>query len=347
MKIRLKYNKVNNKDIALITGNIAKLYEEGIPFIIIFKLIRELPLSREYKDSIYSIEEIIHNGGTLEEAFKTKQELYSDFFTSIVGIGEKTGKISDVLKVLESYNSRIVSIKRIALNAVTYPIILMSVLVLLFLFMVIVMIPNFVDIYISMGKEIPQIFKFSLIFSKVLTQKPLLAIIYLFSWGIFIPYLIIGKLCKKSLLNIMTKVSLYRTFTEYVAILLISVVIRSGINLSTGLSYCGKVKLINKSSNKIEQINKDIIKGKTLTESMIKSGIFSKYTLAHIKLGEETGTLGNKVQLLENELFESIILKINRLVENLQPFMIVLIGIIILSFILTFITPISNVMDVL
>lgn len=347
MKIKLNYRIVNNKDIALISGNMAKLYEEGIPFTIILKLLRELPLTKEYKESINDIEKIVQNGGTLEEAFKSHKELFTDFFSSIVGIGEKTGKIAEVLTVLEFYYSKRVSIRKVIINACTYPIILITAVLFLFLFMIIVLVPSFSDIYIAMGRDIPKICKFMLEINKVIINKPIIALIYLIIWGVLIPYFLISKVFKYRINNLLFKIPLYKRFNEYIVVLLLSIVIKSGINLSVGLDYCTTVKFLSKNSDRIKQINTDIVKGKTLTEAMGNSGIFSNYTLAHIKLGEETGTLDGKISLLEKELFENILFKINRVVENIQPFMIIVIGILVLSFILTFITPLFNVMDAL
>lgn len=345
MKIKLNRKRLNNKDVSLISGNMAKLYEEGIPFTTILTLLRELPLTKDYKESINDIEEIIQNGGSLEEAFKSHSEIYSDFFSSIVGIGEKTGKITEVLTVLEFYYSKRASISKVIINACTYPVILITSVLFLFLFMIIVIIPSFSDIYISMGQEIPKVCKIMIDINDVITNKPILALIYLIVWGALIPYLLISKVFKCSINRLLFKIPLYKRFNEYIIVLLMSIVIKSGINLSVGLYYCTEVKLLSKNSNKIKQINKDIVKGKTLTEAMENSLIFSRYTLAHIKLGEETGTLDGKISLLEKELFENIVFKINRMVENIQPFMIIVIGILILSFILTFITPLFNVMD--
>lgn len=345
MKIKLNYKIVNNKDIALISGNIAKLYEEGISFTTILALLKELPLTKEYKECIYDIEKIVQNGGTLEEAFKSHKELFPEFFSSIVGIGEKTGKITEVLTSLESYYSKRVSIRKVIVNACAYPILLIIGVFFLFIFMIIVLIPSFSDIYISMGKDIPKICEIMLGFNEIITKKPVIAIIYLLAWGALIPYLLINKVFKSKISNLLFKIPLYKGFNEYITVLLISIVIKSGINLSTGLEYCTRVNILNKSSDRIKEINREIVKGKTLTEAMRNSSMFSEYTLAHIKLGEETGTLDGKITLLEKELFETIVFKINRIVSNIQPAMIIAIGILILSFILTFITPLFNVMD--
>ena len=70
--------------------------------------------------------------------------------------------------------------------------------------------------------------------------------------------------------------------------------------------------------------------------------MFSKYTLAHIKLGEESGSLDKRLQLLEEEVFKSLTVKINKLTKMIQPFLILFIGVIIVTFIIKFIMPLLD-----
>ncbi len=71
--------------------------------------------------------------------------------------------------------------------------------------------------------------------------------------------------------------------------------------------------------------------------------MFSKYTLAHVKLGEESGSLDKRFQLLEEEIFKILTIKINSLTKTIQPFLILFIGIIIVVFIIKFILPLLNI----
>ena len=71
--------------------------------------------------------------------------------------------------------------------------------------------------------------------------------------------------------------------------------------------------------------------------------MFSKYTLAHIKLGEESGSLDKRFQLLEEEIFKNLTTKINKLTQMIQPFLILFIGMIIVIFIIKFIMPLLDI----
>ena len=80
MKIKLIANKVKYNDLALIAGNIAMLHKEGISMLMIMDLINELPISKYYKESINKAKSYILEGKSLEECFKSFEELYPDFY---------------------------------------------------------------------------------------------------------------------------------------------------------------------------------------------------------------------------------------------------------------------------
>ena len=83
--------------------------------------------------------------------------------------------------------------------------------------------------------------------------------------------------------------------------------------------------------------------GKVLSESMNETMMFSKYTLAHIKLGEECGSLDKRLIILETEIFNNLNDKISKITVLVQPLLILTIGIIILSFIIKFVVPLLDI----
>ena len=111
--------KVSYKDLALIAGNISKLYEEGIQLLHIFSLLDELPLKKEYKMLLKEMEIIIRDGGTLRKAFSKGEGLIPIFFLSMVGIGERTGRIVYVLKGLEMYYNKLQYINKTIINNIS------------------------------------------------------------------------------------------------------------------------------------------------------------------------------------------------------------------------------------
>lgn len=335
--------KESYKDLALIAGNIANLYDDGIPLLNIIGLIDELPLKKEYKVLIKFMEKTIREGESLQEAFNRGKGLIPKFFISMVGIGEKTGKIVYVLKGLEIYYNKLQYINGAIISAVTYPLILISALIALGIFVMFFFIPNMSNIYGAMGKEIPGSYLKIISLKENILNNPIITIAEVMLRIIILPYYIVKIFLKKYILNIIERIPIYNLLNEYIVIVLISVVINSGINISIGLQYCSESNLSNKINKNIRKINSDITSGIMLSESMNETGMFSKYTLAHIKLGEESGSLDKRLVLLEEEIFKNLSNRINKGTQLIQPLLILIIGVVIVFFILKFVMPLLDI----
>lgn len=335
--------KSSYKDLALIAGNIGKLYEEGIPLLNILILIDELPLKKEYKLLLKSMQYVIKDGGTLQEAFKVGNTLIPKFFISMVDIGEKTGKIVYVLKGLEIFYNKLDYIRKIIISSLSYPILIAVALLGLGIFVLFFFIPNMGNIYASMGKEIPETYLKVISLKEEVFNNPIITLTKFIIWGGIIPYFIFKNFFSRYIENLIRKVPICNLVNEYIVIVLMSVIVNSGINIAAGLEYCCESDLGNTISKNIRKINNDITSGTMLSEAMESTNMFSKYTLAHVKLGEESGSLDKRLELLEKEVFEKLDSKIGKLTQLIQPVLILSIGVVIIVFIIKFIMPLLDI----
>ena len=336
--------KVSYNDLALIAGNIFTLYEDGIQLLNIFTLLDELPLRKEYKSLLREMEEVIKEGGSLKSAFsKERETLIPHFFISMVGIGEKTGRIVYVLKGLEIYYKKLEQINKSIIKAITYPIFLMLALIALGIFVLFFFIPNMADIYGAMGKEIPNVYLKVILIKNNFLNNTFLILLETFILGICVPYIVFKFFIKDNLNFLMQKIPIYNLFNEYIIIVLISVIINSGINIAIGLEYCYQGDLNKNIMIGLKKINNDLKNGKLLSQSMIETNMFSKSTLAHIKLGEECGALDKRLTILEDTIFTNLSFKISKITSMIQPFLILFIGVIIIIFIIKFLMPLLDI----
>lgn len=337
--IKLIKPKYNNDSLAIIARNIGSLHSDGIAFLNILELLMEVPLARGYKESIYDIQYDIETGKSFEDSLKKHEELFPEFFISMVSIGERSGRLNEVLKGIEEYYSKMSSIKRIITNALSYPIVLIIAIIALVIFLALFIIPNFIGVYSSMGAEIP---KSSLIiynFVNKLKESPLIIGTYVVSWAVVIPYIFIKYYLKKYVRIPFEKIFIIGEIYEYISISLLSIIVKSGINLSLGLDYCTKSfrnVLLNK---KFKRINEIIMNGKTLSEALQEVEGYSKYTIAIVKLGEESGSMDERLSLLSLQLEKKVFEKIDKLLIKIQPTLIIFMAGVVLIFVMIFILP--------
>ncbi|CDH91332.1 type II secretion system protein [Clostridium botulinum B str. Eklund 17B (NRP)] len=98
----------------------------------------------------------------------------------------------------------------------------------------------------------------------------------------------------------------------------------------------------NYISDKLNKINEDILKGSTLSEAITDINIFSKYTVAVVRVREESGSIGEALKELSLILEESLIKTVNKYLSLLQPFLIIFISIVITVFFMIFILPLFD-----
>lgn len=317
------------------------LYKSGISILNSFDLIAELPISKEYKNSIARMKDKLERGESLYSAFKGYEDLYPVLFLSMLRIGEETGRLCDILYGLDIYYKKVNLIKKKISSLLIYPVLLIISIFFLAIFLVIFVLPTFNDVFVAMEKETPKAIDFIMDISKFINNYPLLAVIFSIAWFVVIPLIIIRSNID-SIKNLTSKIPIIKNFREYISIVLVSIIIKSGVSLSKGLQYCIDGELVGDLKEKFESINSAVIEGKTLTFAMGKSNIFTKYTLTHIRIGEECGNLQEVLINLEDELFEKLTVDINRSLELISPIMIMVIGGVILSFILIFVLPIFD-----
>ena len=342
-KIELLYRKENYNNLSLIAGNIAILYKEGISMIMITDLLKELPLNKAYKESIRGIKNYILNGESLETSFKAYSDLYPEFFIGMIAMGEKSGNLFKVLKGLEEYYNFIIFFKDTVTNALSYPFLVLISTVFLLIFLIIFVIPNLYDFYISLNIDVPFICELSYKFSVTIRENPIKLSIYVINIVLLLWFLYKNYL-KSNFINLLNRITLYREFNEFLFVSILGIIIKSGVNLSEGLVYAAKSFKKNDLKERFISLNNSILEGRGISESLIKKGYYSNYTISIIKLGEEGGSIDERLDSLTSYLEKKLINGISKKIAILQPTAILIIGGIVISFLMIFVVPLFSSM---
>lgn len=333
--------KVNEEQLSLIAGNLAQIYKDGIPITIALELVSDSLSNKAYKNSLVKVLTCIKQGKSLSDGFKEFEDLYPEFFIGILRIGENTGKLYEVLKGLNVFYDKLLFIKREIKNASAYPIFIFASMIILSIFLVNKVIPSFCEIYKSMNIELPANCRLLYDMSNSIKNKPFLLAVTIISWASIL-LLILRYFLDKVSIGKFTKISMVKNFFEYMMILLFSIITSTGINISQALEYCEESISFIYLKKKIKEINKSILRGKTLTESLEKSGVFSKYTLAIVKIREESGTIEEGFKELSINLEYKLSQQIKKYLKWISPIFIFIMAAFIVIFLLAFVLPLFD-----
>lgn len=332
-------NKPKYSDLALIAENLGMLYRDGISITKSLELLLELPISAVYKKSIFEIHKKVTSGESLSAAFSYYDSIYPKFYLGLLSVGENSGKLPRILSSLSNYYGKIDKAKKEVINALIYPSILVIAMIALATLLILFIVPTFYDIYVSMDREIPKSSEILYMINENIRTKPIESLLYLICWGVFIPYVFIrasGPFIKE---NIISKLKIVKAINEYIYVLILAVIAESGISLQVGLRYCIDSVTIPSVKKGLLIIYKDILMGKELSTSMDDIKTFSKYTLSIVKLGEESGSMEERLIYLEKRINEKSMDKLQKALAYVQPTLILSMALAVGIFIIIFITP--------
>jgi len=326
-------SKINKKRNTLFFQELAILLSSGIDIRSSLDII--LSESSKEKDIVVIriIRECIIEGKSLSEALKISQAFTSFDYYNIL-IGEETGNLVATLELLYEYHARRQENGQKIQSAIAYPLIVLSVSVVAVIIMLKFIVPVFADVYARFGHELPVLTQFILKLSENLGKYLTITIILILFLFFLKRQIFKNNTSKSRIQNLIIRlpimgkyilnVHLEKFFHSF------TILLNSKINLVQSLEILRKMTNFLPLSHAIEQIEKDIIYGISLSEAMKKhKNVFDIKHVTIIKVGEEVNKLDFVIQKVKEQLDKRIQATTGFLTTALEPFLILFVGLIV------------------
>ncbi len=337
--------RVSYKELSVISSDFYMLIKSGIPIMESVNILYKQCSIKVIKENLLSIAELLKKGRSLSYCFKSYEDIYPEFFISMIQIGEESGKLEEaLLKISEYYKKEYEIISKIK-NALIYPCMLLFSMLILIFILIFNVIPKFSNIFSEMNVHIPWYTKKLINFSIFFKEN---AKIIGFLFFIFMLYILFyNKVIRNNKTNIFNANIFARQFKKLYELRFIrtfQMMIESGANINECLYNCMETVENEYYKDKILKIIENVNNGESLTEAFKNSNLFQPFVISMIEIGEESGTLDrnliNIYEILDKRFYE----KIQSLISYMEPLMIIIIGIVVGFNIIMFIMPIITAM---
>ncbi len=278
------------------------------------------------------IEKIIENlivGKSLSEAVKLAN-VFSEYEYYSLKIGEETGSLQKVTNELGLFYRRKNEQRRNILNALSYPIIVMVTAIFAVIFMLQFVVPMFVGIFKQNKVELPWLTKVIVAISESFQQNFGL-ILMLISTLIVLRFFMVKKQWyKKFASNLLLKIPYVGELTRKIYIAQFTQATALLVGAKVPLLHC--IQLTKKMIDfyplqyALSNIEKEIIQGKELSESLAHYPIFDKKMISLLKVAEQTNQNEYIFERLTRQYNEDIQHQSKLLSTVLEPLIIVFLG---------------------
>ncbi len=350
---RKKITTVKDTDLVLFTRQLATMVDAGIPLVGAMTALYDTADPKRQvslRNVIADVTSRVQGGESFHQSLAKHPFIFNRLYVSMVKAGEAGGLLAEILDRLAGFLEASARLKKKVKSALVYPVVVISIAILITTFLIIKVVPVFADVFKDFGRPLPgptQMLVDISEFSRNYWWAILLAIaaIY-FAIKMFLKtengQLLWDKYQLKlpvfgPLLHKIAMTRFARTFAQ---------LIRSGVPILETLDIVGGSAGNRVIEQAIRSVSTDVERGDNLSVALSKKTIFPPMMLRMVAAGESTGKIDEMLEKMADFWDEEIEATLAALTSLLEPILIVILGVVVGGIVLCMFLPIFQLPEI-
>ena len=356
--INLSFGGVSTKKLTLFTRQLSTLQDAGLPLLRSLQILESQQKPSQLKTVLQGVCEEVESGTSLSEAMAKFPKAFDRLYTKMVAAGEVGGVLDVILQRLADFMEKGQRLKRRILGAMIYPTVVICIAVLIVTGIMYFVIPKFQEIFEDFDVELPKLTIFMIDVSKwVAGTSSKDQVVPGVIWILVSPVLIFlfFKLIRKTGPGraatdwIVLKIPVVGTLVRKTAIARFTRTL--GTLISAGVPILEAILITRDTSGNyvfekaLTKVHDSIREGETFAEPLKASKTCDLIVVNMIDVGEETGDLDVMLMKIADNYDEEVDVAVASLLSLLEPFMVVILGGIVLLIVLALFLPLVSMIE--
>lgn len=346
-----KGKRIKPLDIALFTRQLATMMSSGVPLLQSFDIIGEGFENQNMRKLVDEVKQEVAAGNSLANSLRKKPQYFDDLYCNLVDAGEQSGALETLLDRVATYKEKTEVLKAKIKKAMTYPIAVVIVAIIVSAILLIKVVPQFQSVFANFGAELPAFTRMVIAVSEMLQEWWFIVLI-----AIFAAAFAFRELHRRSE---KFRDSMDRTVLKlpiFGDILYKSAVARYARTLST--TFAAGVPLVEALDsvsgatgnvvfrNAVNKIKQDVSSGTQLNFSMRTTGIFPSMAIQMAAIGEESGSLDAMLDKVATYFEAEVDNAVDNLTTLMEPMIMAVLGVLVGGLIIAMYLPIFQLGNV-
>lgn len=343
-KFSFLQSKIKTHDLALITRQLATLVAAALPIEQALLAVAEQTDKPRLQKMLMSVRSRVVEGYSLADGMRDFPKVFDDLYCAMVGAGEKSGHLDEVLNRLADYTEQRQAMNSQIKQAAVYPIVLSIVAFGVVAFLLSVVVPQIVEQFADLGQGLPVVTQILIAISETLRDYGVYMLVALIIAVIVMRRLLLVSKYRykydKRLLKMPFIGNLVRTVNTSRFARTLSILSASAVPLLEGLRITGSV-LGNMRMREVVEIAADRVReGTSLKAALADSKLFPPMMLHMIASGEKSGELEQMLRRCADNQDSEFSAVVNVSLKIFEPLLIVTMAFVVLFIVLAVLMPI-------
>jgi len=317
---------VSVKDKAVFSRQFAALVNAGVALVRGLGVLSEQCQNPKLKTALMGISSDVQQGMNLSDAMRKHPQCFDNLYVSMVQAGEVGGVLDEVLNRLAKLLEDVARLQNQIKSALTYPVVVSFIAVVIFIGMTVFIIPVFAGIFQELGTELPMFTQVMLNISKFL-RSPAVVLLPITFFGAMFAYRQYYKtrLGRETMDRLFLKMPLFGDLIQKSATArfcrTFGALTRSGVPILTSLEIVRDTAGNQVVANAIDAARKEIQTGGLISLALQKEQVFPLMAIQMISIGEETGELDKMLMKVADFYEDEVEQAVKALTSILEPIM--------------------------
>jgi type IV pilus assembly protein PilC len=322
--------KVTKKDLVVFTRQFSTMIDAGLPLVQGLTILAEQSENPTFKAILKEITKDVEGGSTLAEAMKKHPKIFDSLFVNLVAAGEVGGILDTILRRLAQFIEKAERLKSQIKGAMTYPIVVMAIAILVISVILVFVIPVFEDMFKSFGSALPTPTQIVVNMSRFLKGNIHWIIIALIALGYGLKRYRNTAGGRKQTDSLFLKLPIFGNLLKKTAVARFTRTL--GTMISSGVPILDALEIVAKTAGNvvieeiIYEVRGSIAEGQTIAEPLSENDIFPGMVIQMIAVGEATGALDSMLEKIADFYDEEVDAAVGALTSMLEPLLMLFLG---------------------
>jgi type IV pilus assembly protein PilC len=350
MELRILPEKVKLKDLAVFSRQFATMINSGLSLLRALNILAEQTENPLLARTLGELRDDVQRGSSLSASMSKHPKVFSKLFVSMVRAGETGGQLDTVLNRLADTMEADYKLRQKVKAAMTYPIVVAGIAVILVIIMLIFVVPTFANMFTDLGGELPLPTKVLLTLSQ--QAKLIVPITFVLA--------IVGRIVYKRLRisssefrlrtdQIKLKIPVFGDLFQKVAVSrftrTLALLLRAGVPVLQALDIVSETTGNEVLARAAQDVKESVRSGESMSGPLTRHDVFPPMVVQMIAVGEDTGALDTMLDKVADFYDQEVESTTESLTALLEPVMIAVLGGIVGSMIIALYMPMFKIYD--